>query len=219
MSKKKHDNLGHDENSDMETSHNNEAQHETDHTHVTMSSIEFETKLNEFFTKHKPSKLRHVAKIVSKFKGQEEFVLEHLNNKYVLGIPTVKTKKTAGHKSAEGHDSGHGHAQIEETGAKPKSKKKLIIIIVVVLVVVLGAVGFMMKDKLFGGGHSKEAEHGAPAGHGDVKAAGHDAHGAEAKPTEEAATPPAAPADSAAATTAPAEAAPTEAAPAEHSGH
>ncbi|MES2591809.1 MAG: hypothetical protein V4608_07990 [Bacteroidota bacterium] len=227
MSKKKHDNISNDENSDMETSHSNEAQHENNHTHVTMSSIEFETKLNEFFTKHKPSKLRHVAKIVSQFAGQEELVLEHLNNKYVLGIPTGKTKKTAGQKSLGGHDSGHGHGHdvVEETAAKPKSKKKLILIISIVLVLVLAGVGFMMKDKLFGGGHGKEAEHGAPAahgaaaGHGDAKAAGHDAHGAEAKPTEEVVTPPAAPADSAAATAVPAEAAHTEAAPAEHSGH
>ncbi|MES2286933.1 MAG: hypothetical protein V4547_14680 [Bacteroidota bacterium] len=146
--------------------------------HPVMSSEEFEGKLTDFFTKHKSSKLKLVSRIAFEFKGQEAFVLEHLNRKYVLGLAPEKAQKKVAHKAA-GHGDGHGHDEhpknIEShTEEKPKSKKKLIMFIIIGVVVAgLGVTGFMMKDKLMAmtgmGGHG--TEHGAEAGH----AAGHAA--------------------------------------------
>lgn len=150
--------------------------------HPVMSSEEFEAKLTDFFTKHKSSKLKLVSRIAFEFKGQEAFVLEHLNRKYVLGLAPEKVQKKVAHAAA-GHGHGHGHDEqpknIEShSDEKPKSKKKLIIFIIIGVVVAgLGVTGFMMKDKLMAmtgmGGHA--TEHGAEAG---AAAAG---HGAEVK--------------------------------------
>jgi hypothetical protein len=164
------------------------------HAHVEMSSKEFEEKLTTFFTQHKKTKLNLIPRIVRELKGNEGEVLEHLHNKYVLGLSPSKTKKKGGKKkiAAGGHGAA-GHGETHGTEAldappKPKSKKKLIIIII--LVVVLGgggAAAYLFKDKLFGG-HG--AEHGAPAGHGEAKAeGGHEGHDAAAAPQEETATP------------------------------
>ncbi len=113
---------------------------------ATMDSTEFEAKLTELFTQHKESKLKLVPRILEEFKGNEKAVLEHLHNKYVLGIVSEKPKKKH-HKVEEGHS---GTEAVAETKPK-KSKKKLIIIIAAIVVLGgLGAVGFMMKDKLFG---------------------------------------------------------------------
>ncbi len=168
-------------------------------THVAMSGSEFEAKLTDFFNKHQKSKLRLVPRIVKEFQGNEDTVLEHLHNKYILGVsPEKGNKKTVQKKVASG-GQGHGdsHKKESETETKPKSKKKLVIIIVI-LVVVLGgggAAAFLFKDKLFGGGH------GAAAGeHGETKAAEHGEHGAAEKPKEEAVTPPATTESTAAAT-------------------
>lgn len=126
-----------------------------------MDTEVFEAKLTEFFTKYKKSKLRFVSRIAFEFKGQEAFVLEHLHNKYVLGIVPEKPQKKIAHKS-EGHDDHSKNAESTEVN-KPKSKKKLIIFIIIGVVLSgLGVTGFMMKDKLMGmigGGHG--TEHGA----------------------------------------------------------
>lgn len=178
MSEETNETLGNDEEMDIteiETSDSHVA-HETKRTYESMSSIEFEARLTDFFSKHQKSKLRLVPKIVKSFEGNEEAVLEHLHNRYVLGVPSSKDdgKKKGGKKklaAGTGHGSGDhadSHAkEIEGGEAKPKSKKKMIIIII--LVIVLGgggAAAFMFKDKLFGG-HG--ADHGAAAGH-DTKA-------------------------------------------------
>jgi hypothetical protein len=187
MSKKKHT----IKDNDAEMDH---SQFETPDTHeVTsnqpqvikkhMDSAEFESKLTDFFTTHKPTKLRLVSKIAFEFIGQEEAVLEHLHNKYVLKKATPKaTKKTisAASTSAEhADDSNHPlHLESDEV-AKPKSKKKLIIIIVVVAVAVLGVACFLMKDKLMGKGKAPETEQGVE------KAAVGEGKSEEAKPKEE----------------------------------
>lgn len=161
------------DNSEIENSGMVEETNGKQHTHVIMSSEEFEAKLTDFFTKHKSSKLKLVSRIAFEFKGQEAFVLEHLNRKYVLGLAPEKAQKKVAHKAA-----GHGHDEhpknIEShTDEKPKSKKKLFMFIIIgVIVAGLGVTGFMMKDKLMAmtgmGGHA--TEHGAEAG-----AAGHAA--------------------------------------------
>lgn len=155
-------------------------------TYGSMSSSEFEAKLIEFFTKHQKSKLRFVKRIVTEFAGNEQEVLEHLHNRFVLGEPSAKELRKKGGKKkgavkavAGGHDAHGAEApkELEAGEAKPKSKKKMIIIIIIAVVVVGGGVAaFLFKDKLFGGGHG--AEHGVEAGH-DAKAAGHDAHATE----------------------------------------
>ena len=162
------------DNSENENSGMIEETNENQHTHVKMSSEEFEAKLTDFFTKHKSSKLKLVSRIVFEFKGQEAFVLEHLNRKYVLGLAPEKVQKKVAHKAAgHGHDAHDEHPKNIEshTAEKPKSKKKLIMFIIIGVVVAgLGVTGFMMKDKLMAmagmGGHA--TEHGAEAG-----AAGH----------------------------------------------
>ncbi len=136
-----------------------EAANEIAHTHEQMSSAEFEEKLTQFFTKHKEKKLKFVPQIVETFKGHEEEVLEHLHNKYVLGIVGGKKKKAV----KAGADHGDNPKKIEAgkpaEAAKPKSKKGLIIIIIIsVVVVALGVVGFMMKDKLFGKHEAEKVE-------------------------------------------------------------
>lgn len=135
------------DNSEFENSDMIEETHEHHHVHPVMSSEEFEAKLTDFFTKHKQTKLKFVSQIAFEFKGQEAFVLEHLHNKYVLGLVAEKPQKKAVQKPAE-----HGeHAKKSEPVAaeKPKSKKKLITIIIIVVVLSgLGVTGFMMKDKL-----------------------------------------------------------------------
>lgn len=157
-------------------------------TYSSMSSSEFEAKLIEFFTKHQKSKLRFVKRIVTEFAGNEQEVLEHLHNRFVLGEPSAKElrkkggkKKGAAKAIAGGHDAHGAEApkELEAGEAKPKSKKKMIIIIIIAVVVIGGGVAaFLFKDKLFGGGHGHGTEHGTDAGH-DAKAAGHDAHATE----------------------------------------
>lgn len=164
------------DNSEIENSGMIEDTNEQQHTHVIMSSEEFEAKLTDFFTKHKPSKLKLVSRIAFEFKGQEAFVLEHLNRKYVLGLAPEKVQKKVAHKAAgHGHDAHDEHPKNIESHSeeKPKSKKKLIMFIIIGVVVAgLGVTGFMMKDKLMAmtgmGGHA--TEHGTEAG-----AAGHAA--------------------------------------------
>jgi hypothetical protein len=165
------------DNSENENSGMTEETNAKQHTHVIMSSEEFEAKLTDFFTKHKSSKLKLVSRIAFEFKGQEAFVLEHLNRKYVLGLAPEKVQKKVAHNAAgHGHDAQEEHPKNIESHSdeKPKSKKKLIMFIIIGVVVAgLGVTGFMMKDKLMAmtgmGGHAKE--HGAEAGH----AAGHAA--------------------------------------------
>ncbi|MDP1746439.1 MAG: hypothetical protein Q8L90_12730 [Bacteroidota bacterium] len=179
MSEDKNDKQNDDEAMDItefEISETIEVAIEMQSTHVRMDSSEFEAKLTEFFTKHKPSKLKLVSRIAFEFKGQEAFVLEHLNRKYVLGLAPEKVQKKVAHKAAgHGHDAHDEHPKNIESHSeeKPKSKKKLIMFIIIGVVVVgLGVTGFMMKDKLMAmtgmGGHA--TEHGAEAG-----AAGHAA--------------------------------------------
>lgn len=164
------------DNSEIENSGRIEETNGKQHTHVKMSSEEFEAKLTDFFTKHKSSKLKLVSRIAFEFKGQEAFVLEHLNRKYVLGLAPEKVQKKVAHKAAgHGHDTHDEHPKNIESHSeeKPKSKKKLIMFIIIGVVVAgLGVTGFMMKDKLMAmtgmGGHA--TEHGAEAG-----AAGHAA--------------------------------------------
>ena len=179
MSEDKNDKQNDDEAMDItefEISETIEVAIEMQSTHVRMDSSEFEAKLTEFFTKHKPSKLKLVSRIAFEFKGQEAFVLEHLNRKYVLGLAPEKVQKKVAHKATgHGHDAHEEHPKNIESHSdeKPKSKKKLIMFIIIGVVVVgLGVTGFMMKDKLMAmtgmGGHA--TEHGAEAG-----AAGHAA--------------------------------------------
>ena len=137
-----------------------------------MDSAEFEAKLTEFLTKHKPSKLRLASRIAFEFKGKEDIVFEHLHNKYVLKMIPEKSKISTVHKSEEhAHDTKNIEAAAKdkskkknstksiESSEKPKSKKKLIVIIIVVLVIVgLGVTGFLMKDKLMGKTHASETE-------------------------------------------------------------
>lgn len=114
-----------------------------------IDSAEFEAKLTDFFTQHKESKLKLVPRIVEEFKGSESTVLEHLHNKYVLGIVTEKPKKKAATATPLSSEGEQHVATAAET--KPKSKKKLMLIIVTAVVVIgLGVTGFMMKDKFFG---------------------------------------------------------------------
>lgn len=180
MSEDKNDKQNDDEAMDItefEISETIEVAIEIQSTPVRMDSSEFEAKLTEFFTKHKPSKLKLVSRIAFEFKGQEAFVLEHLNRKYVLGLAFEKPQKKVAHKAA-----GHGHDEqpknIEShSEEKPKSKKKLIMFIIIgVIVAGLGVTGFMMKDKLMAmtglGGHA--TEHGA-------EKAGAEGHSAEPK--------------------------------------
>ncbi len=123
-----------------------------------LNSTEFETKLKEFFTKHKVTKLKFVPKIVKTFSEHEHEVLEHLHNKYVLGIRTPpKPKKTRipVEDGSNGHskkiEGGHSKKSDSSEAAPPKSKKKLVIIGIIVIVLGgLGGAAFMMKDKLMG---------------------------------------------------------------------
>ncbi len=146
------------ENSEFEVSEEIEVTIEMQRTHTPIESSEFEAKLTEFFTKHKPTKLRFVSRIAFEFKGQESFVMEHLHNKYVLGIAAEKPVK---HTAPKSTDHGHGEKpkNIEASDSvKPKSSKKLVIIVIVVVVLGgLGVTGFLMKDKLMAmGGHKTE---------------------------------------------------------------
>lgn len=126
-----------------------------------MDSAEFEAKLTEFFSQHKESKLKLVPRIVEEFKGKEAQVLQHLHNKYVLGLVTEKPVKAPKAK-AEGKSADT--AKAPASGDKPKSKKKLIIIIVVAVVVVaLGVVGFLFKDKILGKPAEPAKTEAAPA--------------------------------------------------------
>ena len=155
-------------------------------TYGSMSSSEFEAKLIAFFTKHQKAKLRFVKRIVTEFAGNEQEILEHLHNRFVLGEPSAKELRKLGIKKkgpAKAVAGGHGKEatkEIEAGEAKPKSKKKLIIIIILVVVLLGGgAAAFLLKDKLFGGGHG--TEHAAE---------GHDAkkettEGTAEKPKEE----------------------------------
>ncbi|MCE9539253.1 MAG: hypothetical protein K8R85_08550, partial [Bacteroidetes bacterium] len=140
MSEEKNDIQNEDEAMDItefEISETIEVAIEMQSTPVRMSSEEFEAKLTDFFTKHKPSKLKLVSRIAFEFKGQEAFVLEHLNRKYVLGLAPEKQQKKVAHAAA-----GHGHEHDEQpknieshSAGKPKSKKKLIIFIIIGVVV------------------------------------------------------------------------------------
>lgn len=47
-------------------------------------SKSFKTNLEEFFTKNRKSKLKHIAAIVEKFEGREEEVMRYLYYKYVV---------------------------------------------------------------------------------------------------------------------------------------
>jgi|GEM_PF-5781343 len=140
------------DNKEFETSGMTEETIGTQITYPPMDSAKFEEILTDFFTKHKKSKLRLVSQIAFEFKGQENAVMQHLNNKYVLGITNAKPKKKADHNSAEHNSTEHvehtkniGSSEVE----KPKSKKKLFIVIIIVVVLAgLGVAGFMMKDKL-----------------------------------------------------------------------
>ncbi len=115
-----------------------------------ISSEEFEARLTEFFNHHKESKLKLVSRIAQEFKGQENIVLEHLHNKYVLKIVSEKPKKKHLDK-AEGQAEEPSVSHENKEVAKPKSKKKLILIIIVsILVVGLGVGGYFMKDKILG---------------------------------------------------------------------
>jgi len=172
-----------EENDSVEMSHSHsEMDHshsEMEHTHSEMTAAEFEAKLTEFFTKHKEKKLKFVPQIVEHFKGHETEVLEHLHNKYVLGLVTVKSKKK-GAKKIGGHDDhakkiesghdGHGGKHDSNEQTKPKSKKKLVIIIIIAVLAGLGVTAFMMKDKLFGKGKGHETEQAGEKGEGEKKA-------------------------------------------------
>ena len=151
-------------------------------THTSMDSAEFEAILSEFFNKHKKSKIGLVSRIAFEFKGQEDLVLEHLHNKYVLGIVSEKGKGKIAYQSegntetpknieapaakekskknksnkAEDHSESDQNS-IPSATAKPKSKKKLFII-VGVIVAVLGVTGFLLKDKIMGKGKGHEIE-------------------------------------------------------------
>lgn len=115
-----------------------------------MDSAEFEARLTEFFTMHKESKMKFVPRIVEEFKGHESIVLEHLHNKYVLGIVAEKPGKKHRAKP-EGHAPEASGNEAFQEEAKPKSRKKLIIIsVAAVVLIALGVTGFLMKDKLFG---------------------------------------------------------------------
>ena len=152
-------------------------------TRTSMETAEFEEKLTAIFSKHKQSKLRLVSRIAFEFKGQEEIVLEHLHNKYVLGIVSEKPTAKINHNAEEHTDTPKNseapakekskkknvakaeepeHAEKPQLAEKPKSKKKLIILIIIgVVVVALGGTGFMMKDKImgiFGKGAKTETE-------------------------------------------------------------
>lgn len=177
MSDETNDTLNNDESmeiNEIESSIENEVV-ETK-TYGSMSSSEFEAKLTAFFTKHQKSKLRFVKRIVTEFAGNEQEVLEHLHNRFVLGEPSAKQlrklgiKKKGATKAIDGAHSEKAPKNAKEAQAgeaKPKSKKKLIIIIILVVVLAGGgAAAFLFKDKLFGGGHG--TEHGAE-GH-DAKA-------------------------------------------------
>ncbi len=124
----------------------------------TMESAEFEAKLIEFFTKFKKSKLRLVPRIVETFKGYEGIVLEHLQNKYVLGLTSQKSiKKTIANTGEHGDQPKNIKSSKE---VKPKSKKTLVIVIIIVVILAgLGVAGFLMKDKIMGmlgKGHATE---------------------------------------------------------------
>jgi hypothetical protein len=172
--------MGHS-HSELEHSHS-----ELEHSDYGMTDAEFEAKLTDFFTKHKEKKLKFVPLIVKTFRGHEAEVLEHLHNKYVLGLVTVKSKKKVGQK-AEGHDdltkkleSGHGGKHGSKEDAKPKSKKKLVIIIILIVVLAgLGVTGFMMKDKLFGKGKEHGTEQAGEKGEGEKKAEAPESKGKE----------------------------------------
>ncbi len=150
------------DNSEFETSGMIEVKIEMQSTQIKMSSSEFETRLTEFFTKHKKSKLHLVSRIVFEFKGYEDIVLEHLNNKYVYNIAPEKPKKKIENIAPEEHGAHHKTVESPKV-EKPKSKSKLIIIIVIIVVVLagLGVAGFLMKDQIMGmlgKGHNTEQE-------------------------------------------------------------
>lgn len=166
------------DNSEFETSGMIEETNKMDEPHAIMDSAEFEARLTDFFTKHKKTKLKLVSQIAFEFKGQEKAVLEHLNNKYVLGVVAEKPKGKTAHKTEEHTE----HSQnIESSGeVKPKSKKKLIVVIIIVVILAgLGVTGFMMKDKLLGmtgKGHETEKAEVKPEG---------ESHKVAAPPKEE----------------------------------
>lgn len=195
MSEETNETLGNEEPFDItdlgeSESHETSHQQEEKRSYGSMSSVQFEKELTDFFKKHQKSKLRFVARIVNEFQGHETEVLEHLHNKYVLKISPEKKKKSVKDKAeanaiTDGH-SGHGETQTKatETGEKPKKSKKWLIITIITIVVLGGggAAAWMFKDKLFGGGHGTEhgAEHGAAGGHGAT-----EGHGAAEAPSQD----------------------------------
>lgn len=146
--------------SEFEISETIEVTIETRNQYVTMDSAEFEAKLVEFFNRYKKSKLRLVPRIVEVFKGYEGIVLEHLQNKYVLGVVAQKPLKKAAISSGEhGNQPKNIKSSKEE---KPKSKKTLVVVIIIVVILAgLGVTGFLMKDKIkamLGKGHETTQE-------------------------------------------------------------
>jgi len=173
MSKKPNDNINdssENDHSEFESSHGNENSNIVKNEisqKVKMDTSEFEAKLTEFFMNHKKSKLGLVSRIAFEFKGDEEVVLEHLHNKYVLGSgfsvkPEKKIKIKTEAKVAE--ETSENISSLEEVKeVKPKSKKKVVKIIVILLILaLLGGAGFVFKDKILGmigmGGKAHETE-------------------------------------------------------------
>ena len=136
-----------------------------------MDSGDFKAQLTAFFDQYRPSKVKYVDEMVEKFAGREQQVFKHLDKKYgerrkqVIDANKNGTKLTSDNLDDDPEDDVY--VKPSESKAKNKKKKMMIMIIVIVVLGVIGAVGFMFKDKVFGGSGEEGAEHGDQVEHAE----------------------------------------------------
>jgi hypothetical protein len=141
---------------------------------IAMDSGDFKAQLTAFFDQYRPSKVKYVDEMVEKFAGREQQVFKHLDKKYgerrkqVIDANKNGTKLTSDNLDDDPEDDVY--VKPSESKAKNKKKKMMIMIIVIVVLGVIGAVGFMFKDKVFGGSGEEGAEHGDQVEHTDEHA-------------------------------------------------
>ncbi len=117
--------------------------------------------LEVFFTKYRKSKLKHVPKLVSEFKGKEAEVMAYLNYKYVTKVNALvkgePVPSFGSKRKVSELDSSLDFMDDQLNDTPKKSKKGLIIGIIAVLVLAL--VGWFFVKPMLSGDHKEDAVH------------------------------------------------------------